>query len=73
MRATRSQDRRPSAAVLAGAVLVSSFLFGLAHPFSPLLAMLLGPTLAVAYLRGGWESAVLAHFIANWIVFAVYF
>ena len=55
------------------AVLISSVLFGVAHPFSPVPAMVLSLLLAVSYLRGGWESAVTAHFIANVIVFSVYF
>ncbi len=65
--------REPSGWMIAAAVLISSVLFGLAHPFSPLPAMLLAPLLAVSYLRGGWESAVTAHFIANMIVFSAYF
>lgn len=77
VRATRSGDRPPARLpvrpLVAGAIVVSSLLFGLAHPDNPLPAMLLSPLLAVAYLRGGWESAVLAHFVANWIVFAVYY
>ncbi len=63
----------PSRWLIASATLISSVLFGLAHPFSPVPAMLLAPLLAVSYLRGGWESAVTAHFIANVIVFSVYF
>lgn len=55
------------------AVLVSSLLFGLVHVFNPVPAMLLGPFLAHSYLRGGWESAVVAHFVANWLVFALYY
>ncbi len=64
---------QPSRWMVSAAVLISSVLFGLAHPFSPVPAMLLAPLLAVSYLRGGWESAVTAHFIANVIVFSVYF
>jgi membrane protease YdiL (CAAX protease family) len=52
---------------------LASLMFGLAHPFNPLGAVLLGPLLAIAYLWGGWESAVTAHFVANAILFAVYY
>lgn len=67
---TRPKPGRPT---VAAAVLISSVLFGLAHPFDPVPAMLLAPLLALSYLRGGWESAVTAHMIANLIVFSVYF
>ncbi len=63
----------PSKWVIFGAVLVSSVLFGLAHVFNPVAAMLLGPFLAHSYLRGGWESAVLAHFVADLVVLGFYF
>lgn len=63
----------PNRWVVGAAVLVSSVLFGLAHPFGPVPAMLLAPLLTVSYLRGGWESAVTAHIIANVVVFSVYF
>ena len=68
-------ETRPQASrwVVLSAVLGSSFLFGLAHVFDPVPAMLLGPFFAHSYLRGGWESAVLAHFAANWLVFVFYF
>jgi len=52
---------------------LSSVMFGLAHPFNPVGAVLLGPLLAIAYLWGGWESAVTAHFVANSILFVVYY
>lgn len=73
VRATRTAERRLSLPLLLGAVAGSSLLFGLAHPFNPLSAILLAPLLALAYLRGGWESAVLAHLVSNWLVFSVYF
>lgn len=68
-------ETRPEASrwLVLWAVLGSSFLFGLVHVFNPVPAMLLGPFLAYSYLRGGWESAVLAHFVANWLVFVFYF
>lgn len=52
---------------------VSSAMFGLAHPFNPLGAVVLAPVLAIAYLWGGWESSVTAHFIANVILFSLYY
>lgn len=67
------ERRRASTPLLLGAVLVSSVLFGLAHPFNPVTAMVLAPLLALAYLGGGWESAVLAHMLSNWLVFSLYF
>jgi hypothetical protein len=78
MRGGRARIRQEEAAerpawVVAAAVVASSLMFGLAHPFGPLAAVALGPLLALAYLRGGWESAVSAHFLANWLVFTFYF
>jgi len=55
------------------AVLVSSLLFGLAHPANPVAAIVLAPLLSLAFLRGGWESAAIAHFLANWLVFTLLF
>lgn len=73
MSETRPERPEASRWVVLCAVLGSSFLFGLAHVFNPVPAMLLGPFFAHSYLRGGWESAVLAHFVANWLVFVFYF
>lgn len=74
LQATRLEGRRASPLLVLGAVAISSGLFGLVyHPFNPVSAMLLAPLLALAYLRGGWESAVLAHLVSNWLVFSVYF
>lgn len=55
------------------AALLSAVLFGLAHPFNPLPALVFGVGLAWIYLRGGWESAVLAHFIGNFVLFYVFY
>ena len=71
-RVTTTTVRAPRWLVPA-AVLVSSLLFGIAHPYNPIPAMLLAPLLAIAFLRSGWESAVLAHFTANFLVFSFYF
>lgn len=62
-----------SPVLIAVVVLVSSLMFGVVHPFNPVGAVLLGPLLAVAYLWGGWESAVTAHFLANMILFQFYY
>lgn len=60
----------PPRAVLILAVIASALLFGLHHPFYPLPAVAFGLTLGVIYLRGGWESAVVAHFLGNYLLFA---
>ena len=46
----------------------SSVFFALAHPFNSLPALLFGTVLGFIFLRGGWESAVAAHFLANYVV-----
>lgn len=60
-------------AVVVVAVALSAALFGLAHPYSPVPAFAFGLVLGWIYLRGGWESAVLAHFLANVLVFAAFY
>jgi hypothetical protein len=52
------------------AVIVSAFMFGMAHATNPVAASAFGIVLGVAYLRGGWESAVTAHFLGNYLLFA---
>jgi len=52
------------------AVIVSAFMFGMAHATNPVTASAFGMVLGVAYLRGGWESAVTAHFLGNYLLFA---
>lgn len=69
----RRDSAAPAAWVVPAAVVLASVLFGLAHPGNPFAAMTLAPLLALSYLRGGWESAVAAHFVANWLVFFFYF
>lgn len=51
------------------ALLVSAAMFGLAHTTNPLAATAFGVVLGIAYLRGGWESAVTAHFLGNYLLF----
>lgn len=60
----------PPRPVLVLAVVASALLFGLHHPFYPLPAVAFGLTLGVIYLRAGWESAVVAHFLGNYLLFA---
>ena len=60
----------PPRVVLVVAVIASALLFGLHHPFYPLPAVAFGLTLGVIYLRAGWESAVVAHFLGNYLLFA---
>lgn len=60
----------PSPLIVAIAVVASALLFGLHHPFNPLTAILFGLTLGLVYLRAGWESAVVAHFLGNYLLFA---
>ncbi|MCH7823791.1 MAG: CPBP family intramembrane metalloprotease [Acidobacteria bacterium] len=52
------------------ALLVSALMFGVAHGTNPVAASLFGLVLGVAFLRGGWESAVTAHFLGNYLLFA---
>lgn len=52
------------------ALVVSALMFGLAHQSNPLPATAFGMLLGTAYLRGGWESAVTAHFLGNYLLFA---
>jgi membrane protease YdiL (CAAX protease family) len=52
------------------ALIVSAFMFGLAHAGNPVGASLFGLVLGIAFLRGGWESAVTAHFLGNYLLFA---
>jgi hypothetical protein len=61
--------RTPRRLVMA-ALIVSAFLFGLAHETNPMAATMFGMVLGIAYLRGGWESAVTAHFLGNYLLFA---
>jgi membrane protease YdiL (CAAX protease family) len=59
--------------VIVAACVLSSAMFGLAHPFNSIGAAVLAPLLAIAYLWGGWESSVTAHFVANVILFSLYY
>jgi len=65
--------RQAGVVMVVAACVLSSAMFGLAHPFNPVGAVLLAPLLAIAYLWGGWESSVTAHFVANVIVFSIYY
>jgi membrane protease YdiL (CAAX protease family) len=52
------------------ALIVSAFMFGMAHAINPVFASIFGIALGISYLRGGWESAVTAHFLGNYLLFA---
>lgn len=52
------------------AVIISAFMFGMAHASNPFSASIFGVVLGIAFLRGGWESAVTAHFLGNYLLFA---
>lgn len=67
------EGRQAGVLLVIAACALSSAMFGLAHPFNPLGAVVLAPLLAIAYLWGGWESSVTAHFIANVILFSLYY
>jgi len=67
------QGRQAGVLVIVAACVLSSAMFGLAHPFNPIGAVLLAPLLAIAYLWGGWESSVTAHFVANIVLFSLYY
>ena len=61
---------RPPKRLVLIALLVSALMFGVAHGTNPVAASLFGLVLGVAFLRGGWESAVTAHFLGNYLLFA---
>lgn len=56
--------------MIAGAVVVAAILFGLRHPDGEIRATLFGLLLGWIFLRAGWESAVTAHFLGNYLLFA---
>lgn len=66
----RADSMVPPRVLVVTAVLLSALFFSLAHPFNPLPALVFGLVLGVVYLRGGWESAVTAHFLGNYLLFS---
>lgn len=68
--AAASEPLRAPRRLVVIALLVSALMFGLAHETNLLAASVFGVVLGVAYLRGGWESAVTAHFLGNYLLFA---
>lgn len=58
--------------MVVAALVASALLFGGVHPFNPVPAVVFGTALGMAFLKGGWESAVLAHFLANYLVFSAF-
>jgi len=63
----RNPIRTPRRMVMI-ALLVSAFMFGMAHSTNPVAATMFGVVLGIAYLQGGWESAVTAHFLGNYLL-----
>lgn len=68
--ATSADPPAVPAWMIAGAVVVTAILFGLRHPHGEIRATLFGLLLGWIFLRGGWESAVTAHFLGNYLLFA---
>lgn len=62
--------QRPPYRLVLIALLASALLFGLAHSTHPVVAAGFGLLLGVVYLRAGWEGAVTAHFLGNYLLFA---
>ena len=60
---------RPPRIMVLAAMLCSALLFGLAHNNNPVAAFMFGLLLGISFLRGGWESAVTAHFLGNYLLF----
>lgn len=60
---------RPPRIMVLAAMLCSALLFGLAHSNNPVAAFMFGLLLGISFLRGGWESAVTAHFLGNYLLF----
>ena len=60
---------RPPRIMVLAAMLCSALLFGMAHTNNPVAAFTFGLLLGVSFLRGGWESAVTAHFLGNYLLF----
>ena len=61
---------RPPRRLVLAALVISALFFGLAHATNPLAATAFGLLLGFSYLRGGWESAVTAHFLGDYLLFA---
>tara|TARA_B100001179_G_scaffold132325_1_gene94955 strand:+ start:104 stop:577 length:474 start_codon:yes stop_codon:yes gene_type:complete len=60
---------RPPQIMVLAVVLCSALSFGMAHTNNPVAAFMFGLLLGVSFLRGGWESAVTAHFLGNYLLF----
>lgn len=54
-------------------IICSSLLFGLIHGSGFIYSSIMGAFLCVIFYRGSWESAVIAHFLGNFISFSVVF
>ena len=51
------------------ALILSALIFGMAHETGSVAATGFGLILGISYLRGGWETAVTAHFLGNYLLF----
>ena len=62
--------QRPPRRLVLIALIASALLFGMSHSANPVAAAAFGLLLGVVYLRSGWEGAVTAHFLGNYLLFA---
>lgn len=69
-RTPESEPPRTPQRLVTIALLLSALMFGMAHESNAVAASAFGVILGFAYLRGGWESAVTAHFLGNYLLFA---
>jgi len=54
-------------------IVVSSLSFGLMHGSGFLYSSFMGVLLCIIYYKGGFESAIIAHFMGNFISFSIVF
>jgi membrane protease YdiL (CAAX protease family) len=54
-------------------IVISSILFGLMHGSGFFYSAFMGVLLCIIYYKGGFESAIIAHFLGNFISFSIVF